>query len=58
MVEVLWRKIKQEGSQGTKQRETVNLNKLFRITTLEKTFEQRFKGHETLDMWIPNRRAF
>ena len=39
MVEVLGRKIKQEGSQGTKQRETVNLNKLVKITTLEKMFE-------------------
>lgn len=44
------KKNKARGSQGTKRRETVNLNKLVRITILEKTFEQRFKGPETLDM--------
>lgn len=57
-MEVLRRKIKQEGSQGTKQRETVSLNSLVRIATLAMAFEQRLKGDERLDMWISIRRAF
>lgn len=57
-MEVLRRKIKQEGSQGTKQRETVSLNSLVRIATLAMAFEQRLTGDERLDMRISIRRAF